>query len=345
MTATVLRVSDLAVPFGDAPGLSGITFAVTAGERLVLLGASGSGKTTLLRAIAGLSPIAAGEIEIGGTIATHLAAELRDTVYLHQTPLLFPHLSVFENVAFPLRLRKTPEDRVRAAVKRLLASVRLEDFQGRRPFMLSGGQRHRVALARAVAAGPKVLLLDEPLASLDPVLRDDVRTALLALQAEFHPALVIVTHDLEDAAVLGDRIGLLVGSTLAQLDRPEQIFHHPASLQVARFLGIANEIPGQIVDGCFRSTVGCIPVGAGLVAGPAVAVFGADALRLAPDGPITGGFQSCRHGPERATLSITVGDLQLESTTTLICGPTRGDQVRLELDPDRVTVFPGSADV
>ena len=345
MTDRALRVSDLSIRFGDAPGLSGVTFDVAAGERLVLLGASGSGKTTLLRAIAGLSPLAGGEIEIGGTKATHLPAERRDTVYLHQTPMLFPHLSVFENVAFPLRIRGVPEARVRADVERLLASVLLAAYQDRRPHMLSGGQRHRVALARAVAAGPKVLLLDEPLASLDPVLRDEVRTALLALQEAFHPALVIVTHDLEDAAVLGDRIGLLVGSTLAQLDRPEQIFRHPATLQVARFLGVANEVPGEISAGHFQSTLGSLPVETTLREGPAVAVFGADALRWSSDGPITAVFQSCRHGPERVTRSLTVGDLTLTSTAALDREPSRGDELRLALDAERVTVFPGRADV
>lgn len=345
MTPPALRVRDLSVPFGEAPGLSGISFSVQSGERLVLLGASGSGKTTLLRAIAGLAPTSGGAIEIGGRPVTLCPAEARDAVYLHQTPLLFPHLNVFENVAFPLRIRRATEERVRSVVGHLLESVRLQDFATRRPHMLSGGQRHRVALARAMAAAPRVLLLDEPLASLDPVLRDEVRTTLLSLQSEFRPALVIVTHDLMDAAVLGDRIGLLIGATVAQLDRPEQVFHHPVSLQVARFLGIPNAVPGHVASARFRSLLGCVPVSAELPSGTAVAVFGADALRLASDGPITGIVQSCRHGPERTSLSITVGDLRLETTAAPNQAPMPGEQVRVALDAARVTVFPGSADV
>lgn len=142
MTAPALEVRGLSVPFGDAPGLRDIRFTLAPGERLALLGASGAGKTTLLRAIAGLVPLAAGGLTVGGRDVTTRPAESRDAVYLHQTPRLFPHLSVFENVAFPLRIRGYRESEVRATVAELLESVRLDGLAARRPHTLSGSQKH-----------------------------------------------------------------------------------------------------------------------------------------------------------------------------------------------------------
>ena len=345
MTARALEVRGFSVPFGDAPGLRDIGFALDPGERLVLLGASGAGKTTLLRAIAGLAPLAAGRLIVGGRDVTASPAESRDTVYLHQTPLLFPHLSVFENVAFPLRIRGRQEPEIRARVAELLESVRLDGLAGRRPHTLSGGQKHRAALARAMAARPAVLLLDEPLTALDPSLRDEVRATLLALQVRHRPALVIVTHDLEDAAVLGDRIGILVGGTLAQLDQPERLFQRPASLAVARFLGVPNLVAGSVAAGQFSSALGQIPVEAGLTSGPATAAFGSDALRPDPCGSLRGVVRSVRYGPRGATLRVEVAGIELEAATGAGAIPDPGDELSLGLARDRVTILPGTGDV
>ncbi len=345
MTEPALQVRDLWVPFGDAPGLRDIDFALDPGERLVLLGASGAGKTTLLRAIAGLAPLGAGRLAVGGRDVTARPAESRDVVYLHQTPLLFPHLSVFENVAFALRIRGRQEPEIRATVAELLEGVRLDGLAGRRPHTLSGGQKHRAALARAMAARPAVLLLDEPLTALDPSLRDEVRATLLALQAHYRPGLVIVTHDLEDAAVLGDRIGVLLGGTLAQLDQPERLFQRPASLAVARFLGVPNLIAGSIAEGQFSSPLGPIPVEAGSPDGPATAAFGSDALRSDPCGSLRGVVRSVRYGPRRATLRVHVAGIELEAAPGTGAMPYPGDELSLELERNRVTILPGTRDV
>jgi ABC-type sugar transport system ATPase subunit len=345
VTTPALEVAGLAVRFGDAPGLRDIGFVLEPGERLVLLGASGAGKTTLLRAIAGLAPLVAGRLTVGGRDVTDHPAESRDAVYLHQTPLLFPHLSVFENVAFPLRIRGRPEPEVRATVAELLESVRLEGLSGRRPHTLSGGQRHRVALARAMAARPAVLLLDEPLTALDPSLREEVRATLVSLQARYRPGLVIVTHDLEDAAVLGDRIGVLLGGTLVQLDRPERLFQRPASLAVARFLGVPNLVPGAVTAGRFESPLGPIPVDPGPGGGPATAAFGSDALRPDPCGSLSGIVRSVHHGPRGATLRVELAGLELEAAAGGGAIPAPGDAVSLGLEHDRVTIVPGTGDV
>ncbi len=345
MTVPALALEGLAVRFGNAPGLRGLSLAVSPGERIVLLGASGAGKTTLLRAVAGLTPIEAGRIAIRGRDVTALPAEQRDAVYLHQTPLLFPHLSVFENVAFPLRIRGLAEPSLRATVAELLESVRLDDLAGRRPHTLSGGQKHRAALARAMAARPAVLLLDEPLTALDPSLRDEVRTTLLSLQAHYRPALVIVTHDLEDAAVLGDRIGILLGGTLSQLDSAERLFRRPASLAVARLLGIPNIVNGSIEAGQFRSPLGTILLQDDLRDGPAAAAFDAGALRPDSGGTLRGMVRGVQHGPRGATLRVDVAGLELEAAAPAGCMPRIGEELQFALETARVTILLRAGDV
>jgi putative spermidine/putrescine transport system ATP-binding protein len=242
-----LRLTALVAAFGGdprpgAPGIGPVDLEVAPGERLVLVGASGEGKTTLLRTVAGLLPARSGRIEVGGIDATSLPPERRGAVYLHQSPVLFPHLTVEENVAFPLRVRGVPRGEIRARVREALESVRLDGLASRGPGALSGGQRHRVALARAVVAEPALLLLDEPLSSLDPQLRHEVRDALLRLQERYRPGVVLVTHDLEEAGLLGHRVGLVMGGRIAQLEAPDRLFLAPGSLAVARFLGYRNEV-------------------------------------------------------------------------------------------------------
>jgi putative spermidine/putrescine transport system ATP-binding protein len=341
--APALRVAGLEVGFGAAPGLRALSFSVAAGERLVVVGPSGAGKTTLLRAVAGLAPLRAGRIEIAGRDRTRLPPERRDAVYLHQQPVLFPHLSVFENVAFALRVRGRPAPEVRERVGAALAAVRLEGLGGRDPRTLSGGQRHRVALARAIVARPALLLLDEPFSALDPTLRDEVRDALLAVQRAYRPALVLVTHDLDEAGLLADRVAVLLDGRLAQVAAPERLFSAPGSLAVARFLGIANEVPGVLrPDGRFESALGALALDAqGLPAGPAVAVFHGDALRAVAGGPLSGRVLGVRHRAQRTTARVAVGEAELEMEVDRLRPPSPGEALELELDPRRVVLLPG----
>lgn len=335
---TALRLAGLEVRFGAAAGLLPVSLEVAGGERLAVVGPSGAGKTTLLRAIAGLAPAAAGRIEIAGREATSLPPERRNAVYLHQTPLLFPHLDVFENVAFPLRVRRAPEAEVRERVRRVLAAVRLEEYGARRPHTLSGGQRHRVALARAIAARPAVLLLDEPLSALDPALRDEVRGAIVSIQEEYRPALVLVTHDLDEAGLLADRIAVLLDRRIEQLAAPAELFSRPASLRVARFLGIPNEVAGEVgADGCFRSPLGAFPVRGG--PGRAVAVFRPDAVVAAGEQGVGVRVVGTRHRAHRTTLAVRVGEVELEIPGEVAEGAGEGAELRIRLDPARVLVF------
>jgi putative spermidine/putrescine transport system ATP-binding protein len=339
----VLRIDGLRVPFGSGPGLDGVSLSVAAGECVAVVGASGAGKTSLLRAVAGLAPVDGGRIAVGGTDVTATAPERRGTVYLHQTPLLFPHLSVLENVAFPLRVRRVAHAEIRARAQAALAAVRLEGFDLRRPRTLSGGQRHRVALARAVVARPPVLLLDEPLAALDPALRSEVRDAIDAVRRAYGPAIVLVTHDLDEAGLMADRIGVLVDRRLAQLDRPERLFARPASLAVARFLGLPNEVAGIVhADGVFESVLGALPLGGAQTPGPVVACFRAEAIRLDAAGPLRGEIAAVRYRLRQTTAVVRVGSVELEVPVSAIEPPAAGAAVGLAIDPAHLVVFPAA---
>lgn len=244
-------------------GLRDISFSVGGRERFALVGASGVGKTSLLQVISGFRRPSKGRVLVEGRDVTKRPPEDRDVVFLTQRPVLFPHLSVFENVAFPLRVRKVPRDRIFHRVEEALRSVRLEGLSHRRPGSLSGGQAHRVALARAVVARPRVLLLDEPLTSLDPALRGEVRQAVLSVHREYGPALVLVTHDLEEAGRMADRVGLLLDGRLEQVGPPAQVFRNPGSVEVARFLGLPNEMSGTISPGGVLEVAGWMMPGWG----------------------------------------------------------------------------------
>ena len=363
-----LRLDSVTVDFGGAPGLLPISLDVAAGERLVVLGASGAGKTTLLRAVAGLAPVRAGRIWIATPGAgrgaplrdvTALAPERRDAVYLHQTPTPFAHLSVYENVAFPLRVRRIRGETLDRRVRDALALVRMDAFAARMPHTLSGGQRHRVALARAIVARPAVLLLDEPLAALDPSLRDEVREAIVAAQdgppvadgspdaASARPALVLVTHDLDEAGLLAHRIAVLADRRVLQVAPPAELFARPASLAVARFLGVGAEVAGVVDQHArFVSPLGMWPVTADVApVGPAVAIVRPDALRLDPAGEATGHVLAVRHRARQTTVQLRLVDDRFTPAVVEVAAPpgappAPGDVVCIAADAHAIPVFP-----
>jgi putative spermidine/putrescine transport system ATP-binding protein len=333
-----LALDGLAVPFGNAPGLADVSLTIGAGERVVLVGASGSGKTSLLRAVAGLGPSSGGSIRIGGRDVTAVPTERRGAVYLQQTPALFPHMTVADNVGFPLRIRgvEAAERARRAAAA--LASVRLDELGSRMPRTLSGGQRHRAALARAVVARPDVLLLDEPFTGLDPTLRDEVRDGLLTVQKEYGPALLLVTHDLDDAAAIGDRIGVLLGLRLAQVAPAAELLTFPASLAVARFLGGFAEIAGEVRSGVFHSALGSFACRQPLGDGPSVGVVRSDAVALA-GGPVVGRVQVVRTLAARMQVTVSMGDEAIRLSVPAAGAPRPGDEVRPAIAAELLSVF------
>ncbi len=246
-----IEVRDLVVRYGAVAAVRGVTFTVGAGEHLTLLGPSGCGKTTTLRAIAGLERPASGEIRIGGNAvfssspSVNIPAERRGLSMVFQSYAIWPHMSVFDNVAYGLRVRKRPEAEVTARVQEALDLVQLGDLGARSASKLSGGQQQRVALARAFVFSPSVLLFDEPLSNLDAKLRAEMRVELKELQRRLDITSVYVTHDLEEALAISDRIIVMRDGVIEQVGTPGDIYDRPRNTFVADFVGSANLIRGR----------------------------------------------------------------------------------------------------
>ncbi len=238
-----VAVTALSRRFGAVVALDQVSLEVRRGEFFSLLGPSGCGKTTLLRLIAGLDQPDAGAVIIGGRPATHLPPHQRPVNTVFQSYALFPHLSVRDNVAFGLRLRKVPAAECARRVRAVMELTRITELADRRPAQLSGGQKQRVALARAVVNEPEVLLLDEPLGALDAGLRRELRGELRALQRRLGLTCILVTHDQEEALAVSDRIGILRAGRLEQVGPPARLYDQPRTRFVAGFLGACNLVP------------------------------------------------------------------------------------------------------
>ena len=235
--------------FGPRPVLRGITLDVASGEFLTILGESGSGKTTLLRLIAGFERLDGGEILMDGARLDTIPAHKRQVNTVFQSYAIFPHLSVFENVAYGLRAKKAPKSEIPDRVTQALAMVKMSDFAQSAPSRLSGGQQQRVALARALVNRPRVLLLDEPLSALDANLRRQMQTELKSLQREVGITFIFVTHDQEEAMALSDRVALLRAGHLEQIAGPREIYGEPATAYAAEFIGQTNLLRADVRDG------------------------------------------------------------------------------------------------
>jgi spermidine/putrescine transport system ATP-binding protein len=235
--------------FGPRPVLRGITLDVASGEFLTILGESGSGKTTLLRLIAGFERLDGGEILMDGARLDPIPAHQRQVNTVFQSYAIFPHLSVFENVAYGLRAKNAPKSEIPDRVTQALAMVKMSDFAQSAPSRLSGGQQQRVALARALVNRPRVLLLDEPLSALDANLRRQMQTELKSLQREVGITFIFVTHDQEEAMALSDRVALLRAGHLEQIAGPREIYGEPATAYAAEFIGQTNLLRAEVRDG------------------------------------------------------------------------------------------------
>jgi spermidine/putrescine ABC transporter ATP-binding subunit len=223
-----------------------------------LLGPSGSGKTTLLRMIAGFDRPDSGHVEIGGEPVEGIPVEKRDVGMMFQNYALFPNMTVYDNVAFGLTVRRTDRAEIKRRVAEALELVQLSGFEKRRPSQVSGGQKQRVALARAIVIRPRVLLLDEPLSALDKALRLEMQVELKRIQREVGITTIFVTHDQEEALTLSDRIGVLNEGRLVQEGAPHEIYEHPKSAFAASFLGDANLLRGSLRDGAVALADGAV---------------------------------------------------------------------------------------
>src|SRR5262249_49467847 len=315
----MLRVSALEGRYGDALAVDGVDLVVGDGEVVSVLGPSGSGKSTLLRAVAGLEPPAHGRIEWDGHDLTTVPPHRRHLGLMFQDHTLFPHRDVLANVVFGLRMRREPADRASARARELLALVGLGGYGRRRGTERSGGEQQRAALAQAPAPAPRLLMLDEPLGSLDRALRERLMVELRELFTRLGLTSLYVTHDHDEAFALADRVAVMHTGRIEQLGSPVDVWEHPANEFVARFLGY------NVTEA----------IGAGRVA------VRPDSLRVEPEGPIAGVVTARTFRRDHFLLEVKIADgPALEVAVAGDAIPAVGDPVRLAVDPDVVVPLP-----
>jgi sulfate transport system ATP-binding protein len=249
-----IEVQDLSKRYGSFQAVKDVSFEVGAGQLVALLGPSGSGKSTILRIIAGLESADTGSVVLTGEDATRLPVQERGVGFVFQHYALFRHMTVRDNIAFGLKVRKLPKGEIKARVAELLDLVQLTGYAGRYPSQLSGGQRQRVALARALAPRPKVLLLDEPFGALDAKVRDELRAWIRKLHDEVHVTSLFVTHDQREAFEVADQIIVLNEGRVQQAGPPQDLYERPANPFVAQFLGQVNILPLETIQLASGST-------------------------------------------------------------------------------------------
>ncbi|MCC7046823.1 MAG: ABC transporter ATP-binding protein [Alphaproteobacteria bacterium] len=251
----MVRLEQVSKRYGPVVALSAVDLSVEKGEFVTLLGPSGSGKTTLLNLIAGMVAASSGRVFIRGRDVTDVPPSQRDLGMVFQNYALMPHMTVFENIAFPLRVRKMPAAEIRAKVEEVLRLVQLPDVAQRKPRELSGGQQQRISIARCLVYNPSLILMDEPLGALDRKLREQMQLEIKRLHAQLGITVLYVTHDQEEAMVLSDRICLMNRGRIEQLGKPHELYFRPATPFVATFLGESNLLDVTLADAAPAATV------------------------------------------------------------------------------------------
>ena len=339
-----VTLKNLTKRWGDFIGVDNQSLAVNDREFLVLLGPSGCGKTTTMRMIAGLEDPTDGEIWIGDRMVNDDLPKDRDVAMVFQNYGLYPHMTIFENIAYPLRVRGTLKPEIKPRVQKAAEQVELTEFLHRKPKALSGGQRQRVALARAIVRTPKVFLMDEPLSNLDAKLRVTMRAELKHLSRELKITTIYVTHDQIEAMTLADRVAVMKDGVIQQLGTPDEIYNDPANLFVAGFIGspAMNLINGSVQDGHFVTTGGTKLV---RVATPdrASVVLGvrADDMRVSDEGQgdIDVRIYAFENTGEATLLTVQWGAQRVIAKGDRHLRKDQGDMVSISLDPNHLYLF------
>jgi multiple sugar transport system ATP-binding protein len=317
-----VTLRDIYKSFGEVEVVKGLNLEVADGEFVVLLGPSGCGKTTALRMVAGLESVTAGQISIGDRDVTHVLPKYRDVAMVFQSYALYPHMTVAENIGYPLKLRDVPKSERDGRIREAAGKVHLDDYLDRYPRQLSGGQRQRVALARAIVRRPSLFLMDEPLSNLDAKLRGYMRSELKRLQGDLGVTTIYVTHDQIEAMTLAHRVAVMNKGVVQQIAPPRVIYDDPANLFVAGFIGSPpmNTVPGAIADGSFRIAEGSLALN-----------------NFAPRADMILGFRpedAAIVDPAQGDLRATVFSCELTGNETIVTCTVGATQVIVQMDKD-----------
>jgi ABC-type Fe3+/spermidine/putrescine transport system ATPase subunit len=356
----LLEITSVSKSFGSSPVLRDVSFAVEEGEIGCLLGPSGCGKTTLLRIIAGLETGDSGQLSFGGQPLDEIPVHHRGFGLMFQDYALFPHKDVAANVSFGLQVQALRRWQVEARVAEMLELVGLSGYERRRVYELSGGEQQRVALARSLAPDPRLLMLDEPLGSLDRALREELMNELRAILKRVGVTSIYVTHDQEEAFAVGDRVIIMYQGQIVQQGLPQDVYRHPASAWVARFLGLANLVPGRVLMpeplqvSTPLGTIGlkeAMPGAGKLEPGQEITLLirpeaarpasgRSDEGELLVEGEL--GECSFRGSHYRLVIHCKAGlDLAFEVVADASCVPGTGKPIRLAVRPEAISVLPG----
>lgn len=322
------------------PALTSMNLTVRPGSCTVILGPSGSGKSTALRLIAGLDAPSSGTIRIDGVDITGVPAEERGVGMVFQRPMLFPHMSVVDNIGFAYRAAGHKRSHAREQAHRYLELVHLGDIGDRSVSDISGGQAQRVALARSLAGSPRVLLLDEPFSALDPLLRTEMHDLVREIRTELDQTLVLVTHDQQEAAALADSVAVLIDGELQHHSDVASAYTRPSTLAVNRLMGGLNEIDGHLAGGVHRSAIGDFEVDVAFGDGSAVLLLRHEMIRVVDTSEIRGVVLELRSTGFRSIADVRIGGGSIK--VELPAGATTrvGEEISLEIPPEaRAVVF------
>ncbi|MCG7507978.1 putative 2-aminoethylphosphonate ABC transporter ATP-binding protein [Mesorhizobium sp. IRAMC:0171] len=358
-----LVIDQLWKVFGDFVALKGVSLDIREGEFVCFLGPSGCGKTTLLRAIAGLDLQSRGSIRQAGRDISSLPPSKRDYGIVFQSYALFPNLTIEKNIAFGLENARRPKQEIQARVAELLALVGLSEQAKKYPAQLSGGQQQRIALARAMAVSPGLLLLDEPLSALDAKVRVHLRHEIKELQRKLGVTTIMVTHDQEEALSMADRIVVMNHGVIEQIGTPTEIYRHPSTLFVADFIGETNQFPARMIRndtvGLAGTELACASCEVAAGSDVNAVIRPVDIIPHALDGrediktpqnlidvtvtemEFLGGFWRCRLSSPRLGERVLIADFSINAVRRL--GIEKGGAMRAELPQNRVLVFPKAA--
>lgn len=351
MTHLMLKNLTKIYPGSEIPAVNNLNLEIESGRLNALLGPSGCGKTTTMKMIAGLLNPTSGDILFDGKSVLSVQAEHRGAVMVFQNYLLFPYMSVGDNVGFGLKMRGVDKKIIKKKVSEMLELVHLPGVENRRPKNLSGGQQQRVALARALIVEPKLLLLDEPLSNLDAHLRDEMRELIRGIQQQLDITMVFVTHDQEEAVVLADKIALIFDGVLRQYDIPQKFYESPATERIARFFGGVNFLAGTLRENMVETEFGNLLVQRGVAdKGPAVVSIRPEAIELLKgeesDNVIHGRVTSHVYVGTHTRYKVAVGDQELQVVTDpeAIRAYHDGDEIQLRFPPEKIWVLPANGD-